>query len=362
MRTLAKTRWPLPPSGRTLSRNCYGPPAVCGALFATVIAISPALGAYKVQQGDTIEIAVAGIPELRQQSTVQPDGAIAVPLVGALAVDGLTPAELRTKVQAQLARKIYRLRGTDGREILTVIQPEEVTAAVVAYRPIYVTGDVAKPGEQTFRPEMTVRQALALAGGEESPQARLPKPSRDLSTLKSEYELALMDFAQAKAKIVRVTAELNGRSDLAGLEFSELPLPKERLAEIQNSETAILGARMADYQRERDFLKAAVDQSDDRISVVEKQQIEEEEGSRADTVELRRLLDLLSKGQETNPRITDAGRAAAASADFLDNIFADTLFKLEATIEGGSEFLAEFGQARQEKGLRLCVLPPNRRK
>lgn len=316
MRILAKARWRFfPPSGRTPSRNCYGPPASCGvALLATVMVISPAWGTYTVQQGDTIEISVAGIPELRQQTTVQPDGAIALPLVGALAVDGLTPAELRTNVQAQLARKIYRLRGTDGREILTVIQPEEVSAAIVAYRPIYVTGDVAKPGEQTFRPEMTVRQALALAGGEESPQARLPKPSRDLSTLKSEYELALIDLAQAKAKIVRVTSELNGRSDLAGLEFSELPLPKERLVEIQNSETAILEARMADYQRERDFLKAAVDQSDDRISVVEKQQAEEEDGSRADTVELRRLLDLLSKGQETNPRITDARRALLLSS------------------------------------------------
>jgi polysaccharide export outer membrane protein len=42
------------------------------------------------------------------------------------------------------------LRANDGRESLTVIQPEEVSAAIVAYRPVYVTGDVAKPGEQTF--------------------------------------------------------------------------------------------------------------------------------------------------------------------------------------------------------------------
>jgi polysaccharide export outer membrane protein len=284
------------------------------AFVAMVLAALPAWGAYKVQQGDTIEVAVAGIPELRQRTTVQADGAIAFPLVGAVAVEGLTPAELRSTVQTQLARKIYRLRANDGREILTVIQPEEVSAAIVAHRPIYVTGDVAKPGEQTFWPEMTVRQALALAGGAELSQARFPKPSRDLPEVKSDYELALVDFAQATAKIARVDAELNGQSDLVGVDFSHVQLPTEKLAEIQRTESSILQARVGDYERERDFLKAAVAQSDERIAVIQKQQAEEEEGSRADTADLHRLVDLLSKGQETNPRITDARRALLLSS------------------------------------------------
>jgi len=315
MKSPAKTRARRPLSEGTQPPKRSGLWAVRGAaLFAMVMVAIPAWGAaYRVQQGDTIEIAVAGIPELRQRSTVQPDGAIAFPLVGALAVEGLTPAELRTEVQTQLARKIYRLRGNDGREILTVIQPEEVSAAIIAYRPVYVTGDVAKPGEQTFRPEMTVRQALALAGGVEN-QARRTQPALDLSMVKSDYELALTELARATAKIGRITAELNGQSDLAEPDISALPLPKEKLVEIQKFEVAILAASMSDYQRERDFLKAAVDQADERISVVEKQQAEEEEGSRADTLDLRRLIDLLSKGQETNPRITDARRALLLSS------------------------------------------------
>jgi polysaccharide biosynthesis/export protein len=302
-------------SGRTQPGNRYGLRAVgSGTLLSMVLVVWPAWGGvYKVQQGDTIEIAVAGIPELRQRSTVQPDGAIALPLVGALRVEGLTPAELRLEVQTQLARKIYRLRGNDGREILTVIQPEEVSAAIVAYRPIYVTGNVPKPGEQTFRPEMTVRQALALAGGADF-QALVSKPSRNPITLRSDYELAVIQLAQATAKISRVTAELNGANELEDLHLAEMPAPKERLAEVENTERAILEASMSDYRRERDFLKAATDQADQRISVVEKLRTEEEEGSRADTVELRRLLDLLSKGQETNPRITDARRALLLSS------------------------------------------------
>ena len=206
------------------------------------------------------------------------------------------------------------MHASDGREILTVIQPDEVSAAIVGYRPIYVTGDVAKPGEQTFVPEMTVRQALALAGGAELSQARFPRSSNDISSLMRDHELSLVELAQATAKIARVSAELNGQSELADLNFSDLPLPKAKLAEIKNTEAAILQARIADYHRERDFFNAAVDQSDERIAVVQKQQAEEEEGSRADTVELKRLLDLLSKGQETNPRVTEARRALLLSS------------------------------------------------
>ena len=283
------------------------------ALFAMTMIISPAWAEYTVQQGDTIEIEVAGIPELKQRSTVQPDGAIAFPLVGALAVEGLTPAQLRSAVQTQLAKKIYRQRANDGREMLMVIQPDEVSAAIVAYRPIYVTGDVVKPGEQTFLPKMTVRQALALAGGTDI-NARFGRPTRDLSALKVDFELAWVDFASATARIARVAAELNGTSDLGKLDFPNGPLPKERLAEIEKSESAIFQARMADYLRERDFLKSTVDQADERIAVVEKQQAEEEQGSRADTLELKRLVELLSKGQETNPRVTDARRALLLSS------------------------------------------------
>ena len=325
MNTLAErhSRAPILAKERQ-SNSCRA--SIGGAAFLTMMMINlSAWAEYRIQQGDTIEISVAGIPELRQRTTVQPDGAIAFPLVGAVAVEGLTPAELRTAAQTQLARKIYRMRGNDGKEILTVIQQDDVSAAIVGYRPIYVTGDVAKPGEQTFWPNMSVSQGLALAGGAVPPQARFPKPSRDLSALKTDYGLALVELAQATAKTARVTAELEGESDLVGFNFSDLPLPKEELVEIQESEKEILRARVAKYRRELDFLKAAVDQSDERISVIQKQQEEEEQGSRADTVELRRLVDLLSKGQETNPRITDARRALLLSSTRALQVSAELL-------------------------------------
>ncbi|GLS21985.1 exopolysaccharide biosynthesis protein [Labrys miyagiensis] len=284
-----------------------------GAILALISTVAPASAAYKVQQGDTIEITVVGIPELSQRNTVQPDGAIALPLVGALSVEGLTPSELREKVQSQFEQKIYRLRASDGHEILTVIRPEEVSAAIVGYRPIYVTGDVAKQGQQTFLPAMTVRQALALAGGFDF-QGREQGTVKDLPTLRIDYELALSDIASATVQTARLNAELNGRTEFGPIDFSDTPLSRDRLTEIQKSEAAILQAQMDDYQRQHDFFNSAMGQADERISVVAQQKNEEEAGNSADTTELHRLLDLLSKGQETSLRVTEARRALLLSS------------------------------------------------
>ena len=41
----------------------------------------------------------------------------------------------------------------------------KVSVQVVAYRPVYIFGEVTKPGGYPFAPGMTVRSAVALGGG-----------------------------------------------------------------------------------------------------------------------------------------------------------------------------------------------------
>ncbi len=53
----------------------------------------------------------------------------------------------------------------DGREIQHLILANEIVVTVVGYRAVYVSGHVVKPGEYPFRPGITVRQAIAIAGG-----------------------------------------------------------------------------------------------------------------------------------------------------------------------------------------------------
>jgi polysaccharide export outer membrane protein len=120
---------------------------------------------YRVDVGDVIEIFVARVPDLQRRVSVTLDGTISFPLLGSVAVAGLSPSQLQTKIQSILATKVFQQRASDGREIEVAIDPDEVTASVVEYRPIYVNGDVSKPGEYAYRAFMTARQAVAMSGG-----------------------------------------------------------------------------------------------------------------------------------------------------------------------------------------------------
>ncbi|MGL4288617.1 MAG: polysaccharide biosynthesis/export family protein, partial [Phreatobacter sp.] len=90
---------------------------VSGVLLSAGLAsTSRAEVLYRLSAGDTVEIALAGIPEQRQRAVIQLDGTIALPAVGSVAVAGLTAAELQARMEALLPTKMFRHRAPDGRE------------------------------------------------------------------------------------------------------------------------------------------------------------------------------------------------------------------------------------------------------
>jgi polysaccharide biosynthesis/export protein len=135
--TVARPRWPI--------------------LAAAALVLVPATGhaEYKLQAGDTLEVSISGIPDGRQRAPIGVDGEIALPLVGQVKVAGLSLSEAREKITQDLSNNVYRQTSPDGREISKLILPADIVVTAVEYRPIYVSGDVAKPGEFPFRPGMT---------------------------------------------------------------------------------------------------------------------------------------------------------------------------------------------------------------
>jgi polysaccharide export outer membrane protein len=69
-----------------------------------------------------------------------------------------------------------------------------------------------------------------------------------------------------------------------------------------------------DYEREKAFLRSAVKKAGEQIRVLETQESKEEEGTQTDADELRKALDLFSKGTLISPRVTDARRAVLLSS------------------------------------------------
>jgi len=128
------------------------------------------------------------MPEQRNRVQIQIDGTIALPGVGTVEVAGLTPAELQTRMETLLQSKILRQRSPDGREQALVVKPGDIMTSVVEYRPIYVTGDVLTPGQQVYRASMTVRQAVAVAGGFSLLRSRAAQPGTDPADLVRDYQ------------------------------------------------------------------------------------------------------------------------------------------------------------------------------
>jgi polysaccharide export outer membrane protein len=286
------------------------------AVLSAWLLWSPVSGAaeYRLDVGDVLEISVAGVPDLRQRVTVELDGNISFPLLGTLEVSGLAPSEVRAKIQAILPTKVFRQRGPDGRDNVVVLDPDQITVNVVEYRPVYVNGDVSKPGEQVYRPRMTVRQAIAQAGGYEIMRFRMNNPFLESADLRSEYESLWTDFAKEQAHMWRMKAELGETNKLDQTALGDVPIPATTVSEIVRLESEQLKSRQDDFQREKDYLLSSVKKSDEHNSVLSEQLKREEQGVEADTQDLQRAGELFSKGAVPIQRMTDARRGLLLSS------------------------------------------------
>jgi polysaccharide export outer membrane protein len=108
--------------------------------------------AYRLGPGDRVRIITLADESLTGEFHVGDDGNVALPMLGAVRAAGRTPADFGKAIAATLLR--------DGLE-----RDPSVSVEVSAYRPIFVLGEVNKPGEFAYQPGMTVVAAVALAGG-----------------------------------------------------------------------------------------------------------------------------------------------------------------------------------------------------
>ncbi|KRR16794.1 exopolysaccharide biosynthesis protein [Bradyrhizobium lablabi] len=289
------------------------------------ISVTQAKAEYRVNIGDVLEIAVAGVPELRHRPTVQMDGKISVPLVGMLSVAGQPLPQIRAQIGAALASKAFRQRIPDGREVVIVIDADQVTTIVAEYRPVYVNGDISKPGEYPYRPSITARQLVAVAGGYDIMRIRMNNPYLESADLRAEYGSLWTELAKEQARMWRVKNELGEGTPVNPAILKDVPLARSAISEIVNAETEYLKTKQSDYRQEKAFLQLGVRQGDEQVRVLSEQQKKEEEGFQADLDELQKASDLFGKGSLTSPRVTDARRAVLLSSTRKLQTFAQLL-------------------------------------
>ena len=132
-------------------------------LFAFTACASPGSGlrpiddmskaaSYHLGAGDRVRVIVFGMVAISNVYSVGDTGAISMPLLGAIQAGGLTASELEERISARIVQEQLR------RDPSTNVQIEQ-------YRPFFVLGEVQRPGQYPYVPGMSLKTAVAIAGG-----------------------------------------------------------------------------------------------------------------------------------------------------------------------------------------------------
>jgi polysaccharide biosynthesis/export protein len=223
---------------------------------------------YKIASGDVLQITVYGDAGLSGTFPVSVDGTIGYPILGNIPVADHNISEVTSTISQALLQHIPGL---------------SVSVAVKEYAPVFVIGDVQKPGKYEYRPGMIALELFALSGGLKEATDRLDTAGTQLVTARQDYsDTSLQLFAQ-DVKRTRLEAELNDKSfnyvvdkdtgtdDLAarqGVIDSEQKLFELRLAALHSQEEA-LKAQKQNYSEEIGTLEESTKLRNEEISLLE---------------------------------------------------------------------------------------------
>ena len=107
---------------------------------------------YRLAKSDTVDVNFTFSPDFNQTLIVQPDGFVALRGAGTLLAEGLTVPQMQ-----QAVANAYR----------GFLREPEVTVTLKDFdKPYFLaSGEVARPGKYELRGDLTVNEAVAIAGG-----------------------------------------------------------------------------------------------------------------------------------------------------------------------------------------------------
>lgn len=168
---------------RTLAQTASRPSPAAPAAPAGATPAAATASDYRLVAGDKLRIEVYKDATLSQSLQVRPDGKITLPLIGDVTAAGATSSELRDRLTSSL--KEY-----NSNPVVTVIVVETVPPE------FFVMGEVNTAGTYVLKGQVSVLQALAMAGGfkdfAKTKDIRiLRKTPTGVETLKFNYKVAV---------------------------------------------------------------------------------------------------------------------------------------------------------------------------
>jgi polysaccharide export outer membrane protein len=106
---------------------------------------------YLLDSGDRLRIFIYGHPNLSRVYPVDQQGLISMPLIGMVRAREHTTASLERAIRAKLGAQYIR--------------DPQVTVDIAQARPFFILGEVRSAGQYPYVSGMTIRSAVAIAGG-----------------------------------------------------------------------------------------------------------------------------------------------------------------------------------------------------
>jgi polysaccharide biosynthesis/export protein len=107
---------------------------------------------YRLGAEDVVEVFVWKEPELSTTAVIRPDGKLSLPLANELEASGKTAAELQREISERLRRYIT--------EPIVNVMVKQINSLKIS-----VLGEVRKPDVYRIKNQVTVLDAIAMAGG-----------------------------------------------------------------------------------------------------------------------------------------------------------------------------------------------------
>jgi polysaccharide export outer membrane protein len=118
-------------------------------------------GVMALREGDVLKITFPGTPNLDTTQAIRTDGKLVLPVVGEVAVAGMTPAELEKDLLDRYSSQLL------SKEVRVAVESSSFV--------VYVTGAVLRPGKVMSARPLSAIEAIMEVGGPDYTRANLKK-------------------------------------------------------------------------------------------------------------------------------------------------------------------------------------------
>lgn len=227
---------------------------------------------------------------LNAEFTVGAAGAVSLPILGEIPAAGSTTSELARAIGEALTSRIG------------LSEAPKVAVEVVIYRPFYIAGAVNRPGEFPYRPELTVLQAISIAGGMIGSGDSAMRLNREIITTLGDSQGTEAEANGLLARKARLEAELKNADKLVFPPELERRKDDPAISTVMRQEIVIFEARRNALKTEIDALlqlKVFLAKGVESLQAQTKAQERERDLTKK---ELEGVASLVSRGLSAAPR------------------------------------------------------------